>query len=129
MEAALRTRLKNDAGVTAIVGNRIDWDERPQATAYPALVLETVVGIDDQHMQGFTLQETRIQFNCFAADKKTAVALRDAVKAAIAPPATVGGVEFMRAQRIERRQAPRNTNTDFVNREILEATFFHRPTT
>ena len=121
MEAALRTRLKNASAVTAIVGNRIDWDVRPQATALPALVLETVIGNNPQHMQGYTgFTDTVVQFNCFAKSKKAAVELREAVQAAIVPEATVGGVEFLRATEITRRQRPSNTDTGFIHHEILE---------
>ena len=125
-EEALRDRLKADATVTAIVGTRIDWDVRPQATAYPALVLETITGLNPRHMKGFSLTSDRVQFSCFANTKKEAVALRTAVLAAIEAPATAGGIEFMGAQDIVRRQAPNNTSTGVVSNEIVEATFFHK---
>lgn len=126
METALRTRLKDDAGVSAIVGTRIDWDERPQRSAYPAVVLEMAVDNRTQHMAGFdTFRSTRIQINCLAQTAAQKITLREAVIAAIAPPATTGGVEFLRAQDIT--VIPRNENTDagFVHRDLIDLKIWH----
>lgn len=126
MESELRARLKAAPSVTTIVGTRIDWDVRPQRDQLPALVLETVIGDDTQHMGGLdTFAQTVVQFNCFAATKKQAVELREAVKAVVIEPATQGGVEFLRATDITRFQRPSNTEAQFVHHEILECRLWH----
>ncbi|WP_343347653.1 DUF3168 domain-containing protein [Sphingomicrobium sp. XHP0239] len=126
MEDALRTRLKADPAVAAIVGAGVYWDERPQATAYPAVVLETIFGQRDQHLKGFDgFHSTRVQVNCFSTTKKEAVSLREAVIAAIVPAAAEGGTEFLRAQDIEVRQGPKSTSTGTTHNEIVEATIWH----
>lgn len=126
METALRARLLNDPAVAAIVGTRVDWDVRPQRSQYPAVVLETVDSQRTQNMDGFdTFRPTMVQVNCFATSKKVSVDLREAVIAAITPGATQGGTKFLRAQGVETRQRPEDTETGFIHREIVEATIWH----
>lgn len=125
LENGLRTRLKADSAVSAITTN-VEWDERPQASSYPAVVLETVIGNDTQHMKGFnTYSDTIVQFSCFATSKTAATNLRDAVKAAIVPEGEAGGSKFLRATDVIRRQRPTSTNTGMVHMEILEARIWH----
>ena len=125
IEGPLRTRLKTGTNVFPITTN-IEWDERPERSTYPALVMETVIGQRDQHMSGFAgFQSTTVQFNCFATKKSEAAALREAVITDITPEASVGGTDFLRAQDIIVRQAPKNTTSDFVFCEIVEATLWH----
>jgi hypothetical protein len=122
MEVDLRSRLLDALSVS------VEWDVRPQQGALPAVVIETVVGIDSQHMQGLnTFQETMVQFSCFAATKKAAVELREEVKAAIIVAATEGDTEFLRATDIMRRQSPADTAPKFMHNEILEARIWHGP--
>ena len=45
MEEALVAYLLANAGLTAIVGNRINWTTRPQGAAVPAVVLTKVSGV------------------------------------------------------------------------------------
>ena len=126
MEQGLRQRLLDDPAVATIVGTRVDWDVRPQRSAYPAIVLETIEGRRTQHMAGFnTFRATAVQASCFATSKAQAVAMREAVIAAIAGEATARGKRFLRAQDIEHRQRPENTGTQTIHREIVEATIWH----
>lgn len=123
MEGPLRTRVKT--GVSSIAAT-VEWDERPQRSSYPAVVLETVDAQRTQNMDGFdTFRPTLMQFNCFATNKTTAINLREAVIAAITPEATVGGTRFLRAQGVEHRPRNENTDTGFVHCEIVEATIWH----
>jgi hypothetical protein len=126
METALRTRLKNAAGVSTIVGTRIDWTERPQRSAYPAVVLTLVSDVRSQHMAGFdTFRPTRVQIDCFATTAAQKVSLREAVIAAIVPAATQSGVEFLRAQDISVTDRSKNTETGFVHQDLIDLTIWH----
>ncbi|WP_260928216.1 DUF3168 domain-containing protein [Novosphingobium sp. 9] len=122
-ETALRSRLK---ALPALAGAFVEWDVRPQASSYPAVVLETIGGERAQTMAG--LQQTnrdRIQFNCFAMDKVSAVALREAVIATVADPAIVEGIEFQRGQIILHRSDSESTDAGTVRIEIVDAYLWH----
>ena len=61
-QAALRARLVAAAPVTALVGSRIYWVDRPQASALPAITLQTISDDRPQHMKGFIgLNPARVQ--------------------------------------------------------------------
>ena len=122
-ETALRARLKADAAFAAAT---VEWDERPEASAYPAVVLETIAGQRDQTFRG--LQQTnrdRIQFNVFAMDKATAVALREAVIAIITTPVIVAGIEFQRGSLVMHRSDTDSTDDGTVRIEIVDAYLWH----
>lgn len=133
-EIDLRSRLKADTGVGAIVGVKsgvksIDWNERPQTAPYPAIVLETVFAELSQHMGGFnTFQPTRTQFRCTATDRATAIALRNAVIACVVPEATEGGTRFLRAQGVNHIAQTEKSATQTLHHEIVDAEMWHGAT-
>ena len=125
METALRARLKADTAVTAIT-QEIHWNAKPQKAPYPAAVLLVVFDGRSQNMSGFDgYRETRVQIDCFAETKPDAVALREAVIAAITPAATQSGVSFLRAQQITVVDRGTNTEVGFIYRELIEASIWH----
>ncbi len=125
-ETALRSRLKAAGAVTAIVGQRIDWTERPQRSAYPAVVLQIVSDDRSQHMKGFNgFRPTRVQIDCFALKADTKVTLREAVIAAVVPAASVSPATFLRAFVNNVIDRSENTETGFVHRDLIDLTFWH----
>lgn len=125
-ETALRSRLKAAGAVKAIIGARVDWDERPQRSAYPAVVLEGIADPRPQHMKGMnTFRETRVSINCFAITADVKVNLREAVIAALVPEVTLEGVTFRRG--FVNNVIPRNENTEtgFVHRDLIDMSFWH----
>lgn len=96
MRGALRARLLAAAPVTAIVSQRISWLTRPQAGALPALTLQVISGAHDQHLKGFEKQQSRVQIDAWATLSAEAAAIIAAVIDALAPGATVEGVQFGR---------------------------------
>ena len=126
METALNARLRNDAGVSAIAGSRVYWNARPEKSDLPALVLLLVNQERAQHFGGFMSSiRSLVQFTAMAEDQADAVALREAVIAAIAPEAEQDGIKFQAAQNIEIRGRIRNTNSALINQEIINAVIFH----
>ena len=125
-KTALRSRIKDDATVGAIVGANVFWSTRPQGSPFPAVVLTTVFAEAPQHFGGYspTLRRDVVQIDCYASTAKVAAELREAVLAAIVPEATVGGVTFQRAFP-DWRDDVRNTPAGEVFREIIEAEFRH----
>lgn len=125
-ETALRQRLKDDTAVKAIVGTRINWTERPQREAFPAVVLQIIADDRSQHMKGNNgYRATRVQADCYGTKRDTVAQLREAVIAALLPEATVSPVSFRRGfvnTVIDRSQ---NTETGFVHRDLIDLTIWH----
>lgn len=66
MEEALTAHLLASSGLTALVGDRIDWARRPQGKRLPAVVLFVVDALPAYTMQGPTsLVSSRIQVDCW----------------------------------------------------------------
>ena len=68
MQADLRSLLLADAGLSALVGSRVTWTMRPQATALPAVVLTIISEVRPYTYAGeVALYETRVQADTYAA--------------------------------------------------------------
>lgn len=130
-ETDLRERLKDNAGVTAVVGAKdgiksIDWNERRQGAPYPAIVLDVVFGDRSQHFGGFNaFQSARTQFRCTATNRKAAIDLREAVIAAITPGAVEGNTEFLRAQEISHFGRTEKSEAATLHHEFVDAAIWH----
>lgn len=125
-ETALRQRLKDDATVAAIVGTRIDWTLRPQATPLPALVLLIVSDDRSQNMSGFNgYRPTRVQIDAYGRTRAEVVALREASIAAVIPEATVGGTSFLRSFVNTIVDRGENLDTGFVHRDLIDLNIWH----
>lgn len=130
-EQALRQRLLAAAPVAALVGDRVDWRRRQQDGALPAVLLTIVSDPRPQHLEGFQpARESRVQFDCLAsgANGKTraeVVALREAVIAALAPAATIGGISFGRSTFDAVRDLGEETESGFVHRDSFDAYIWH----
>lgn len=123
MEAQLRTRLLDDAGVSAIVGTRVDWIERPQRSAYPAVVLQIISGARPQHMGGvISARQSRVQIDCFATTAKEASELCEAVIAAILP---ADEPTFQRSFINDVRDLGEGTDGGFVHRRSIDSYIWH----
>jgi len=84
MEEALRAMILADAGVSAIVGQRVYWGDRPQGEPVPAIVMLGISQVAGHHMQGpdgVTMR--RVQCDCYAETYLGSKMLERALKAAI----------------------------------------------
>lgn len=98
MEEDLRARLLEDAGLTALVSDRIAWLDRPQGDALPALILQLITSGRSYTFKGATrLAGDRVQFDCWGRSYLEARALACSVIAAVEPEATQGGTRFSRS--------------------------------
>lgn len=81
MEEALRAVLLGHAPVAALVGSRVDWGVRPQASGLPAICLTTVNDGPLHHtLDGPGPSRARVQVDCFGASYASAKALARAVR-------------------------------------------------
>jgi hypothetical protein len=122
-ETALRTRLKDDPALAAVAGF-VEWDKRPQGKDV-GVVIEMIDGPLAQHMGGFQAKRSaRVQLTVSALDAPTKVALRRAVVAAMTPRAVSAGVRFERARGITVTGASQQIDTQFIHRDVIDATFW-----
>jgi hypothetical protein len=123
---ALRSRLINDAAVTAVVGSKVHWGIVPQGTALPYIRLQTISDPRPAHLQGYeSARVTRVQCDCFAASYGAARGLAEKVIAAVAVPATVGSIQFGFVKSEGPRDLGEDTPNGFIHRASLDLLVEH----
>lgn len=91
---ALKQRLLADSGVKALT-TQLHWGAVPQNTPLPYVRLTVISQTQEDHLEGYAAQqEARVQVDCMAAKHGEARAIANAIKAAVALPASVGGIQF-----------------------------------
>lgn len=97
MEEDLLTRLRGNADVSALVGERVHWAARPQGGALPAITLHMISpGRGYDHGGANGLRRPRVQIDCWGATHASAKAVARAAIAALEPAATIGTTDFVR---------------------------------
>lgn len=122
---ALRARLLADAEVSGTT-TRVHWGIVPQGAALPYIRLQTISDPRPQHLGGYDgARSTRVQADCFAASYGAARGLAEDVIAAVAVPATVGGVQFGRVKAEGPRDLGEDTASGFVFRASVDLLVEH----
>ena len=80
---AVWKRLTEDPGVTALVGNRIYYQVRPDGATYPCIVLNVISVVPRRDLDGVAWTETRIQVTAMAQTEPVAEAVATAVRQAL----------------------------------------------
>lgn len=113
MEAALRALLISYVPLTALVAQRIFWNDIPQATPDPCVVLYKITGAPGIHMQGTDrLQQSVVQINVRAVSVVSMWAVRDAIIARLnAQRIQQGTVDFKGIFLTSERQASEKPGT------------------
>ena len=125
-EVGFRQRLLDDGDVAAIVGNRVDWTDRPQGSDYPAVLLKLVADPRPQHMTGFmAVRSSRVEANCYGRSRWEVVQLREAVIAAVVLPGTADGVRFDRSYIENVIDRGSDSDTGFIHRDLIDCTIWH----
>lgn len=127
MEEALLARLLAASPIAAIVGDRVDWDDR--SDPMPSLTLTKVSpGREWTHDGPDGLDDPRVQFDCWASTKAARTALARAVLAEMEQPRVAAGWRFHEGS----VELERWTREDDLPGEIpvfraqLDFTFFHQ---
>lgn len=111
LEGALRARLLAASAVTSIVGQRVYWEVRPQASSLPAVVLDMVTDLREQTFGGFqSLLFARVQAWAFALSFAEKKRLKEAIIATLAPQSAANGIWFDPTTNFS--ATPRNEQTD-----------------
>jgi hypothetical protein len=126
LQAGIRARLLADGGVSAAVGTRVYWVQRPQLSATPAIVLQVISDPRPDNLKGFDgAREARVQLDVWAATYAAALDIaRDAV-AALAEPATVSGKVFGATRVDGQRDLGEDVNGTFVHRQSVDLLVWH----
>jgi hypothetical protein len=102
--AALMTCLKAHAGLTALVVNRIHFDEAPQGSVMPYVVILDVSNVLEEDHQGpIDVEQPNKQFNAYAATRAEAKSVARQLRAALAAWSTPG---LQHARRLSERIVP-----------------------
>ncbi len=102
--AALMTCLKAHAGLTALVVNRIHFDEAPQGTVMPYVVILDVSNVLEEDHQGpIDVEQPNKQFSAYAATRAEAKSVARQVRLALAAWSTPG---LQHARRLSERIVP-----------------------
>lgn len=129
MEGALRARLLAAAPVTALVAQRIYWDERPQNGALPDVTIHLIADHREQHMGGFQgLQPAEVQIDVRGTSFSQKKALKEAVISAVAPADTANGIHFDAATQVFAHPLNEQTATQFIFRDVVECRLHYRTT-
>ncbi|MBB4001592.1 DUF3168 domain-containing protein [Aurantimonas endophytica] len=131
MEEALAAHLLATAGLTALVGNRVNWNARPQASATPSVVLTRVGGTPDYTMAGASgLVETRVQIDAWGKTYSSAIGVSRAVKTVLSGfSATVGAIMFQGSfLESERQSFEQGSGGEEFHRVSLDFIIWHKET-
>jgi hypothetical protein len=96
-QGALLARIRDDAGVTALVAAKSYWEQAPQNTARPYVTLLDVTASRPQILKGFDLEASRVQIDVWTDKYSDKQAIMDAVIGALAPSKVRAGHRFQRA--------------------------------
>ena len=96
MEEDLVARLLAAVGLSALVGTRVYWGERPQGDALPAIVMHGISpGQDYSHSGPLSLRNPRIQFDCLGETFESTKLVERALTAALhQSPVIQGSTRF-----------------------------------
>ena len=113
VEQQITDALYNDPGVFALVGKRIDGGLLSRNLAMPALLFSRVDTVRTVQSGSYTLDRgytgfcwARFQFDCWAADQPTAVALATAVRLVISRLDLTGGGNSKANMILQERDLP-----------------------
>jgi hypothetical protein len=131
MEAELRTFLLANAALTALIGQRVTWVRRPQASGLPALTLQIVGGSPDYTMAGrVDLVGRLVQMDIWAATYESMKAVERALIVALdvlnTAPFQAAFIESQR-ETSEAQVGPDATGSTDYFRSSSDVRVWHQP--
>jgi hypothetical protein len=126
-QTGVRSRLLGDSTVAGAVGTRIDWGQRPQGAAYPAIVLQTISDPQPTHLKDYeTTRSTLIQMDVYALTHAQAMTIARAAIATLKTPATVSGKKFGACFVDGQRDTVEPSGTINVHRQSVDLMIWHK---
>lgn len=118
--AALRARI------IGLAGGRVYFDDRPQTSAMPAIVLVIIDDARPQTLKAFDLAPSRVQIDAYAATSKDAWDLAEAALSAVVPGGSFNGHNFSRADvAMGPRSLAERSGTTTIFRVSMDLIFHH----
>ena len=112
--------------LTGLAGGQVFWSIVPAGKALPFVRLQTISDPRPEHLKGYNgSRQTRVQADFFAATPKAARELALAGIAAVAEPATVGGVKFGRTSAEGPRDLGDDSTEGFIHRASIDLLVEH----
>ena len=125
-QGALRARLIAAPPVAALVAQRIYWVDRPQASALPAITLQTIFDGRPQHMSGLVgLDQANVQIDVWGTSYSQVTQITEAVIAALLPAQTGNGTVFQRAFIDSITDRGERVETQFIHRTQIDFIIHH----
>jgi hypothetical protein len=126
LQTAMRARLVASGPLNTLVAGRVYWGERPQGTALPAVVLQTIDDPIKVHLKGYqAARETFVQADIYAGTYSSALAIARLVIATMEVPATFGGKAFGACFVDRRRDTVETSGTINLHRQSVDFTIWH----
>lgn len=95
MEIALLARLKANAGLQALISDRVDWVQRPPGDALPGVTLQVInLGRGYTHDGADALCNSAVQIDCWGSSYQQAKQVAQATISALEPAAVQGSTSF-----------------------------------
>lgn len=126
LKSALPARLLAITSVSDLVGDRIHWSKVPQNSERPHVRLQVISDPRPEDLKSYhSARVTRVQADVMA-DRSTEVeAVSEAIIAALAQPATVGGVKFGRTKAEGPRDLGEESPDGFIHRASMDLLVEH----
>ena len=119
-QTGVRTRL------IGLSGGRVFWGERPQGTAFPAIVLQVISDPWPAHLKDY--QETRstlVQVDVYALTYAQALAIARQAIAIMKVPVTISGKVFAASFVDNQRDTIEVVETSNVHRQSVDLSIWH----
>ena len=72
--------LRDDPAVSALVGDRVYYQMRPDGAAYPCIVINTISDVPQRDLNGRSWTETRLQITAMATTEPSAEAVAKTIQ-------------------------------------------------
>lgn len=125
-QAGVRARLLANGLVSGAVGTRIDWGQRPQGAAFPAIVLQTISDPRPAHLKDYeATRSTLVQLDVYATTYAAALSIARNAIAVLKDPATISGKVFGPSFVDGQRDTVEPSGTTNIFRQSVDFNIWH----
>lgn len=126
LQSGTRARLLADATVAGLIGNRVYWGERPQGSAYPAILMQTVSDPRPVHLKDYeNTRSTLVQMDVYATTYAAALSIAKAAIAALKVPDVISGKVFGPTFVDGQRDTVEPSGTTNIHRQSVDLNIWH----